>query len=68
MQSLDDDEKRGVLGEVLADELRSIREYVEDVPKVKEEVHQVHAKLDDIDDRVRVIEAVVKHQELTLEN
>ena len=63
MQGLDDDEKREVLGEVLADELRSIREYVEDVPKVKEEVHQVHAKVDDIDDRLRVIEAVVKHQE-----
>lgn len=63
MQSLNDDERKDVLGEVLADELKAIREYVEDVPKVKEEVHQVHAKVDDIDDRLKVIEAVVKHQE-----
>lgn len=66
MQSLNDDERKQVLGEVLADELKVIREYVEDVPKVKEEVHEVHSKVDEINGRLTVIEAVVKDHESDL--
>jgi hypothetical protein len=35
MQSLNDDERKEVLGEVLADELKTILEYVKDVPLIK---------------------------------
>lgn len=38
MQSLDDDERKLVLGEVLADELKAIHEYVKDIPDIKRDV------------------------------
>lgn len=41
MMSLNDDERREVLGEVLMDELRVIREYVSDIPIVKEKVSRL---------------------------
>jgi len=66
MQSLNDDERKEVLGEVLADELKVIREYVQDVPAVKQELHQVKATVEDISDRLTVIEYVVKDHESEL--
>lgn len=63
MQDLSDDERREVLGEILADELKVIGEYVKDVPKIQEEVHQVHAKVDDVSDRLKVFEQVLREHE-----
>jgi hypothetical protein len=36
MQSLSDDERKQVLGEVLANELKAIHELVKDVPEMKQ--------------------------------
>lgn len=66
MQSLDDEERKAVLGEVLADELKAIKEYVQDVPGIKQELHQVKATVDEISDRLSVIEHVVKDHESEL--
>ena len=63
MQGLSDEERKNVLGEVLADELSVIREYVADVPGIKAEVHQVKATVDEINSRLTVIENVVKDHE-----
>lgn len=63
MQSLNDNERKEVLGEVLADELKAILEYVKDVPAMQNEVHQVHAIVNDINDRLSVLEHVVKEHE-----
>ncbi|HUA13412.1 MAG TPA: hypothetical protein VL989_02850 [Candidatus Sulfotelmatobacter sp.] len=63
MQDLTDDERRDVLGEVLADELKAIGEYVKDVPKIQEELHQVHAAVDDMSGRLTVFEHVLKEHE-----
>lgn len=63
MQSLNNDERRAVLGEILADELKAISEYVKDVPAMQQELHQVHAAVDDISDRLKVIEYVVREHE-----
>ncbi|MCW2933296.1 MAG: hypothetical protein JWM19_4258 [Actinomycetia bacterium] len=43
MQSLDDGERRAVLGEVLADELKAIAEYVKDMPLIMKKVEGVFA-------------------------
>lgn len=59
MQSLNDDERREVLGEVLSDELKAILEYVKDMPAMQQELHQVHATVSDISDRLNIIEHVV---------
>ena len=63
MQSLNDDERKEVLGEVLADELKSILEYVKDMPAMQNELHQVHATVNDISDRLSVLEHVVQEHE-----
>lgn len=63
MQSLNDDERKEVLGEVLADELKAILEYVKEVPAMQNELHQVHATVNDISDRLSVLEQVVKEHE-----
>ena len=63
MLNLSDDEEKQVLGEVLKDKLDAILEYVKDMPEVKEEVHQVHAIVDDTKERLSVIELVVKGHE-----
>lgn len=63
MQSLDDDERKEVLGEVLADELKAITEYVKDVPLLRQELHQVHATVNEINDRLTIIEHAVKEHE-----
>jgi archaellum component FlaC len=66
MQSLNDDERREVLGEVLADELKLIREYVQEVPSMKQEIHQVKATVDDMSEKLTVIEHVIKDHESEL--
>jgi hypothetical protein len=60
MQSLNDDERKEELGGVLADELKAIREYVEDVPDIKQKVHKIDATVSEINDRLSTIENVVK--------
>ena len=60
MQSLNDDERREVLGEILADELQAIGEYVQDIPTIKRQVVQMHDKLDSLESRFGVFEHLVK--------
>lgn len=63
MQNLSDEEEKQVLGEVLKDKLDAILEYVKDVPTIKQEVHQVRATTNEINDRLTVIEHVVEGHE-----
>lgn len=63
MQDTTDDERKDMLGEVLADELKAISEYVKDVPKIQEEVHQIHAKVDDMSDQCNAFKHVLKEHE-----
>ncbi len=53
-------------GEVLQDELKAITEYVKDAPTIRHELHQVHATVNDINDRLIIIEHVVKDHEIVL--
>jgi len=63
MQSLNDDERKAVLGEVLNDELKAILEYVKELPAIQQELHQVHATVSEVSDRLNVVEHVVKEHE-----
>lgn len=63
MQNMDDQARKEVLGEVLMDELKAIREYVEDVPQIKAQVHKINATVNEINDRLVVIETVVRDHE-----
>lgn len=48
MQSLNDDERREVMGEVLFDELQLIREYVEQIPGIKRDLQELKEGQQDI--------------------
>jgi hypothetical protein len=63
MQSLSDDEQKGILGEVPSAQLEATTEYVKDVPGIKRELHQVNATVNDINERLMVIEHVVHGHE-----
>jgi hypothetical protein len=47
MQDLSDDDRKQILGEVLFDELRAIREGLDDVPR-RAEFNDLKAKVDEI--------------------
>lgn len=63
MHDMDDNTRREVLGEFLMDELKAIREYVEDVPKIKAQVHKTNATVNEMNDRLIVMETVLRDHE-----
>jgi hypothetical protein len=68
MQSLNEDEQRKVLGEVLADQLKAILEYVQEIPDVKRRLGNLETKVDKVDGRVIVVEAIVREHETELKS
>ncbi len=66
MQSLNDDERKQVLTEVLADELKVITEYVKEIPTIKRQLNHVHDKVNTIIDRLNIIETVARSHEASI--
>lgn len=54
--------RKEALGEVLMDELKAIREYVQDVPIIKKTVEQIDHRLGTVEADVKTIKAVVTDQ------
>jgi hypothetical protein len=59
MQSLSDDERKEVLGEVLHDELQAILELVKDVPSIRQGLHLVQADVAELKQDMKVVKAAV---------
>ena len=59
MQSLSEDEKRQVLGTVLADQLTAIQEAVKDVPQINKKLENLETVLDNIAGEIRIVKAAV---------
>lgn len=68
MQDLTDDERKGILGEVLMDEFKVIREYLQDIPDMKQQLNNVHALSQDTNDRLKVVESVVREHETEIKS
>ena len=60
---MDDEMRKEVLGEVRADELKVIREYVQDIPPIKKQLNEVSETVERIDSRLEVVEIVVREHE-----
>ncbi|HTB49183.1 MAG TPA: hypothetical protein VK712_03815 [Verrucomicrobiae bacterium] len=60
MQSLSDDEQRGVLGEVLADQLQVILEYVQVIPSMQQQLRTMNERLSDVEYMMKVHEVDIK--------
>ena len=59
MRSLNNDEKKQVLGGVLANELKAIKLYVQEVPKIKQKVDSFKADIKQVKSVIKVIKAAV---------
>ncbi len=59
MQSLGEEEKRQVLGSVLADQLSAIQEAVKDVPEIKKQLADIDVGLHKLTDDLNVIKAAI---------
>jgi len=59
MQSLTDDERKAVLGEVLADELKAIVEYVKDVPAIRAKVDTLSEDMQVVKSDIKIIKAAI---------
>ncbi|MBI4034607.1 hypothetical protein HY380_01775 [Candidatus Saccharibacteria bacterium] len=60
MQTLTDKERKEVLGEVLADKLKAIREYVQDVPVIKDAVARLENDMGIVKTDIKAIKVVVQ--------
>ena len=56
---MNNDERRKVLGEVLADELKVIMEYVKDVPHIKRKVDTLDKDMREVKSDIKVIKATL---------
>ena len=66
MQSLSDDERRNILGEVLMDELKTIHEYVKEIPDLKKRISRLEEATNRSAQRLDVDEAILKAHELDI--
>lgn len=59
MQSLSEDEKRQVLGSLLADQLSAIQEAVKDVPEIKNKVDHLDQVLLELSSNMSIVKAAI---------
>jgi ATP-dependent Lon protease len=60
MHDMDDEQRKSVLGEALMDELRAIRERLDDLPAIKANLDSVDARLETVETDVKAIKAAVR--------
>lgn len=61
MQSLNDNERKQVLGEVLLDEFRVMREYLQEIPIIKTKIYEIDERLIEVERIVRIHEVDIRH-------
>lgn len=62
MHNMDDETRKQVLGEALMDELKVIREYVEDIPEIKKDVVDIKERVITLEGDMKVVKAAVTDQ------
>ena len=68
MQDLSDDDRKTILGEVLLDELKIIREYLEDVPVIKQKVTKLEADVEELKADMKVVKNILAKHDTKLDN
>lgn len=68
MQSLNDDERKEVLCEVLADELKAIHELVSDIPKISRKANKLVIDVGELKNDMKAVKAVIKEHSKQLTN
>ncbi len=62
MQSLSDDERKLVFGEVLANELKIIHEYVKDIPDINRRLVRVETGVYELKSDMKAVKAAITDQ------
>jgi hypothetical protein len=60
---MDDEMRKEALGEVLMDELKVIREYVEEIPNISKKLDSVAGNVDSLKNDMQAVKAVAKNHE-----
>jgi len=60
MHDMDDETRKAILGEALMDELKAIRECVQDVPTIKNDVQALRADTEELKSDMKVVKAAVR--------
>lgn len=68
MQSLNDNERKQVLGEVLSGELKVIREYVQDVPLLKQDIKEIKNDVRELKSDMKVVKVAITDMSKQLVN
>lgn len=55
--------RKEVLSEVLMDELKAIREFVEDIPVIKQKVTKIEVDMGEVKTDLKAVKAVLKNHE-----
>lgn len=63
MISLNDEERREVLGEILMDELKAIHECVADIPVIKADIAMLKEDVSELKDDMKVVKVVLRDHE-----
>lgn len=63
---MDGDMRKEVLGEVLLDELKAIREYVEEIPEMKKTLSKMDGRLENLETDMSAVNAVLHGHETDL--
>lgn len=63
MIDLTDKERREVLGEVMMDELRIIREYVSDIPVMKKDIATLKEDVSELKSDMKTVKTVLRDHE-----
>jgi septal ring factor EnvC (AmiA/AmiB activator) len=66
MQELSDDDRKAILGEVLMGELAAIREYVADIPAIKQDLAQLKGDVKELKDDMKIVKAAVTEHSVQL--
>lgn len=60
--------RKEVLSEVLMDELKAIREFVEDIPVIKQKVTKIEVDMGEVKTDLKAVKAVLKNHEQRITN
>lgn len=60
---MDEEARKRVLGEVLAGELRAIREYVKDIPSIRDDLETLKTDVSELKSDIKAIKAVVREHD-----
>lgn len=64
MESLSEDEFRQVLGEVVADQVKAILEYVSEIPAIKLRLDSIESRLDSLENEFKPIKTLALQHDM----